>query len=187
MIPGGKILDIGCRENLLQDFLPAGTEYFGLEVSSTNSSQNGEKNKFLPQGICDDKSREVFGDLKFDAVVLAETLEHLLEPFQALDNIKFLLRDGGQLIGSVPNAVAWRYFFFLELLGDGMNDFVAPKWDGHEHFFAFNKYILRTLLMRAGFKKITIKEWGSWIPGTGIFLPFNFRGSHLIFTAEKQS
>jgi len=184
-VSGKKILDVGCRESNLKRFLPQGIEYYGLEKGDNNSSLQDKQIKILKEGILDSKVNQIFGKLKFDSIILAETLEHLPNPLKALENIYFLLKDGGQLVGSVPNAVGWRYFFFLELIGDGMADFSCPLWDGSEHLFTFNKYILRSLLMRAGFKVNMVREWGNWIPHTQFFLPFGLRGGHLLFKAEK--
>lgn len=185
LVKGKTVLDVGCRGNDLRKFLPRNIEYYGLEKDSPCFALPDKQIRVLKDGIFDPKVKKTFGNLKFDSVVLAETLEHLSEPLKALNNIYSLLKEGGQLVGSVPNALGWRYFFFLELIGDGMADFSHPVWDGSEHLFAFNKYVLRTLLMRSGFSVRMIREWGNWIPHTRFFLPFGFRGSHLLFVAEK--
>lgn len=185
LVKGPKVLDIGCRESIMKESLGSDIEYYGLDVNDDESFTGDEKFKVLPNGISNPEAVKVFGDTKFDTVILAETLEHLLDPYAALQNVKELLRPGGILVGSTPNAVGWRYYFLLEVIGDGMIDFKNPKWDGHEHYYTFNTYILRTLFMRAGFSVESIKEWGNWIPHTGIFMPWNFRGCHIIFVAKK--
>lgn len=184
-VQGKEVLDIGCRENIMISFLPKDVNYYGLEKGSLEDNNKDKFSKFLPQGILDNDCKKIFENKKFDSIILAETLEHLPEPLTALKNINFLLKKGGKLIGSVPNGIGWRYFFFLETLGDGMSNFNNPHWDGNQHFYTFNKYVLKALLMFAGFKIKFVKEWGVWIPHTGIFLPFNKRGSHILFLVEK--
>lgn len=187
LVSGKKVLDIGCRGGDLKKFLFSGIEHYGLDKGEIAPDPKEDKKiKILRDGILDAKAGKAFGNLKFDSIILAETLEHLLNPLGALKIMYSLLGKGGEFIGSVPNAVGWRYFFFLDLIGDGMADFEKPRWDGTEHFYTFNKYVLKTLLMYAGFKVKMIKEWGVWIPHTKIFLPVNFRGSHIIFVAEKK-
>lgn len=183
-VSGKDVLDVGCRENIMKKFLDLGINYYGLEAG-VEKKRKDSFFKFLPDGITDPKIRLIFKEKKFDTIILGETLEHLTKPFEALENIKYLLKKGGRIVGSVPNGIGWRYFFFLEFIGDGMLDFNNPKWDGSQHFFTFNKFVLKALLIRAGFKVKFIKEWGLWIPHTKIFFPFNLRGSHLLFLAEN--
>jgi SAM-dependent methyltransferase len=187
LVSGKSVLDIGCRDGFLRRFLPKGTKYFGLEVGKKKGKDKkaGFKITLLPKGILDPGISKAFKNKRFDTIILSETLEHLPEPLLALKNCHSLLKKGGQLVGSVPNGLGWRYFFFLEIVRDGMKDFARPVWDGSEHFYTFNKFVLRTLFMYAGFKVKLIKEWGIWLPRTRFFLPINFRGSHLIFVVEK--
>lgn len=182
-VSGEYVLDVGCRGGEMGKLLKPKTKYFGLDVGP--ASKSNPRVNYLSKGITDPNIKNLYRKQKFDTIILAETLEHFSNPQLALENIYFLLKKGGKLVGSVPNGVGWRYFFFLELLGDGMFDFSKPKWDGSEHFFTFNKYVIRTLLMYSKYKISFIKEWGNWIPHTSIFLPFNIRGSHIVFVAEK--
>ena len=176
-------MDVGCRGGEMNKFLKPKIKYSGLEIGP--ASKSNSKISYLPKGIMDPAINNLYKKQQFDTIILAETLEHFSNPQQALVNIYSLLKTGGRLVGSVPNGVGWRYFFFLEVLKDGMLNFSRPTWNGNEHFFTYNKYVLRTLLMFSGYKVRWVKEWGNWIPYTPIFLPFNRRGSHLIFLAEK--
>ncbi len=42
-----------------------------------------------------------------DAVLFSEILEHLVDPDQALDELRRVLRPGGHLMLSTPNLAAW--------------------------------------------------------------------------------
>jgi SAM-dependent methyltransferase len=44
-----------------------------------------------------------FADESFDLVVASHVLEHVTDPWRALDQLVRLVRPGGQLIGSLPN------------------------------------------------------------------------------------
>lgn len=50
--------------------------------------------------ICDTKG--VIAPSSFDVVVCTEVLEHVSNPFMAVDEIRRMLRPGGLLIGSTP-------------------------------------------------------------------------------------
>lgn len=39
----------------------------------------------------------------FDYIILADVLEHLENPWRALENIKAYLKPGGQVLASIPN------------------------------------------------------------------------------------
>ncbi len=51
-----------------------------------------------------DTWHEVFGDRKFDVVVIADVLEHLVNPWQTLRTVTTLLRPNGYVVSSIPNA-----------------------------------------------------------------------------------
>jgi methionine biosynthesis protein MetW len=98
---GKTVLDLGCRDGTLTrhftkgnrvvgvdvdgDALTIAYEAYGIEVHRANL------NAALP-----------FSDASFDAVVLAETLEHLPYPLITLGEIQRVLRPRGGVIGNVP-------------------------------------------------------------------------------------
>lgn len=179
LVKGNRVLDIGCREGYLKKILGNKINYLGLEKGTPFKKVSDSSIIYLKDGLLDKQFKKTFNYKKFDTVVLAETLEHLPDPVLALRNVKSVLNKKGIIVGSVPNGVAWRYFFFLEYFGN------TPAQEGDSgHLFAFDKLILQNLLRFNGFKVLMIREWGNWIPHTKIFFPFNFRGAHLIFTAE---
>lgn len=181
LVKGKQILDIGCRDGFLKNLLPPDVEYCGLETMEVQPYS--QECRILKGDIGNSETLKSFEEKYFDTIVLGETLEHLSNPLQALENIRGLMVQHGQLVGSVPNALSWRFFFLLEFL-----EKPAPEetiWDGSQHLFSFTKSTLSNLLSRAGFKVRMVKEWGNWVPHTGIFLPFNTRGGHLIFVADR--
>lgn len=182
LVKGNNVLDIGCREGYLKKILGNKINYLGLEKGIPFKKVANPSIIYLKEGILDPKFKTTFKNKKFNTIVLAETLEHLPDPCLALRNIKSILSKNGTIIGSVPNGVAWRYFFFLEYFGN-----TPAQEEDTGHLFSFDKLILQNLLRFNGFKVSMIKEWGNWIPHTKIFFPFNFRGAHLLFTAEIQN
>jgi len=181
MVRGKRVLDIGCRDGLIKSHLGGDVEYYGLEPVEVEPYC--PRCNILRGDIQSEDVLELFEKGSFDTIVMAETLEHLSEPLKALLNVRELLTENGQLIGSVPNALSWRFFFFLEFIESPERQ--DTVWDGSQHMLAFTKTSLANLLTFSGFKVKLVKEWGNWIPHTGIFLPLNFRGGHLLFVAEK--
>jgi SAM-dependent methyltransferase len=71
----------------------------------------------LSASIVDITSKPLpFGDGEFDAIVMAEVLEHLYDTDAALGEIHRILRPGGRLFVSTPNLASW-YNRVLLLLG----------------------------------------------------------------------
>lgn len=68
-----SVLDVGCRDRALQDHLPPNVRYVGLDL-------------FPPADVIASADEPLpFDDNEFDAVVLADVLEHLNDPQAALD------------------------------------------------------------------------------------------------------
>jgi len=87
-------------------------------------------------------------DGKFDVVILVHTLEHFINPINALLNIKTNLSKNGILYVEVPN------FFWEEII-------VSPIYT-NVHLSYFSKKSLINLLKYCGFKIIKVKESKYW-------------------------
>lgn len=108
---GKRVLDVACGEgfgSLLLRRLGA-AEVLGVDRDSETVKRCCE------QWPCDglrfaagtiEKVREVAGD-GWGAVVCFETLEHLVDPALALEEVAAALGEGGILIGSVPGETEW--------------------------------------------------------------------------------
>ena len=81
-----------------------------------------------------------FQGLQFDAVVMAETLEHIHSPHLALENVHRILKNGGRLILTAP--------------------FIFPIHDAPYDYYRYTRYGLAYLLRH--FRDVSIKERNSW-------------------------
>lgn len=92
----------------------------------------------------------VFEKGRFDAVIFTEVLEHInLHPQLVLCEINRILKPGGTVILSTPNASSWKKIYALSN-GDCNYDsptFIA-EW-GHRHEYSY--YQVKTMLLRSGF------------------------------------
>lgn len=104
-IPGGVLLEIGCGEG---GFLRQAERYFqveGMDVSPYAISQAREHfGERVKVGNIEERSLE---REKFDAVAAFNVLEHLRSPLETVAHLWAALKDGGWLIGSVPNKQGW--------------------------------------------------------------------------------
>jgi ubiquinone/menaquinone biosynthesis C-methylase UbiE len=105
---GSRILEVGCRAgNLTQHFL-AGNEVVGIDVDRNALKEFESRLGLVGHWVDVDSEPFPFDDQHFDVVVFSEVMEHLRFPPRALGEIRRVLRPGGRLVGSVPNAFRLR-------------------------------------------------------------------------------
>jgi len=99
---GKRVLDLGCRSGALTRHFLDGNSVVGLDVDPAALE------KAAALGIepvrANVEEPLPFEDASFDAVVAGELLEHLQFPDALVAEIRRVLRPGGVLAGSVPNA-----------------------------------------------------------------------------------
>ncbi|HEU5249499.1 MAG TPA: methyltransferase domain-containing protein [Thermoanaerobaculia bacterium] len=133
---GKRVLDLGCRSGALTRHFLEGNEVVGLDVDPAALAK-AEALGIQPVLANVDEPLP-FEDAGFDAVVAGELLEHLQFPDALVAEIARVLRPGGVLVGSVPNAfrLQGRLRF---LLGR------APE-DDPTHLQMFSPAVMRELL-----------------------------------------
>jgi SAM-dependent methyltransferase len=100
--PGRRVLDLGCRHGALTRSYAPGNEVVGVDVDQEALQVAEELG--IETVWADIEEGLGFDDATFDVVVAAELLEHLREPRRLLDETLRVLRPGGTIAGSVPNA-----------------------------------------------------------------------------------
>ena len=120
LIPGGKVLDVGCGRGLTLSFLrDAGFDAVGLEVSDVAAAH--ARDTLGLDVRTGDFLTTTFERESFAAIIFWHSLEHIAEPLRALDRAYELLAPGGVLIVAVPNfgsiqaRVAGREWFHLDV------------------------------------------------------------------------
>lgn len=99
---GKRVLDLGCRSGALTKHFLDGNSVVGLDVDATALEKAATLGIEPVQANVEDALP--FEDASFDAVVAGELLEHLQFPDALVSEIRRVLRPGGTLVGSVPNA-----------------------------------------------------------------------------------
>ena len=105
IVPESKVLDVGCGAGDLGRVLSGkNCSLWGIEYDAENASSSEKSGKYekvyrlnLNDFQIDDVSE------KFDYVVCADVLEHLMNPDDVVAKLKSKLNDGGHFIISVPN------------------------------------------------------------------------------------
>ena len=104
--PGGRVLDVGCAAGGLLALLADRASYrAGVELSPTAAAEAARVADHVVQGSVEDAE---LPEDSFDVVVLADVLEHLVDPQSALGRAARWVRVGGAVIVSVPNIAHWQ-------------------------------------------------------------------------------
>jgi 2-polyprenyl-3-methyl-5-hydroxy-6-metoxy-1,4-benzoquinol methylase len=101
----------------------------------------------------------------FDAVVMIETVEHLLDPLQTASAACSLVRPGGVLLVTVPN------------YNSAMRHLLGTAWSvlsPAEHLYYFTESTLVRLLRKAGFSRAR----AIWSRSEQIHHPLNAHNTH---------
>jgi 2-polyprenyl-3-methyl-5-hydroxy-6-metoxy-1,4-benzoquinol methylase len=99
---GGRILDIGCGTGQVANYLAKrGYDVTGIDLSPlfVKEAANSGDAKFK---VMDSTSLK-FKDSTFDAVISAETLEHIPNPAKALSEMTRVLKPRGLIVLRFPN------------------------------------------------------------------------------------
>jgi SAM-dependent methyltransferase len=131
----GRVLDIGCGNKPYERMFDGKiTEYFGCDIAQSSQQK---------VDLMCEATRIPLPDQSFDTVFSTQTLEHVAEHQQMLNEAYRLLKPGGHLIVSAP-----------------------LYWPLHEEpydFFRFTKYGFTHILDKAGFKtEEIISNGGIW-------------------------
>lgn len=141
VVPGGKLLEVGCGSGDVLLFLKSmGWDTIGVEVDSKASQIARHKGLNILDGKIDDQN---FSDSFFDAIVINHVLEHLHNPISMLIDFNRLLKPGGRLVIVTPNTNALFYKFF------------SNSWmplDPPRHLYLFSLQNLITLVLKSGLK-----------------------------------
>lgn len=132
--PGGRVLDLGCASGGLLEILRPRAGYMaGLELSPSAARNAARIGDHVIQGALEDRNVSFPHD-SFDLVVMADVLEHLMDPAAALGRAVGWCRPGGHVLASTPNIGHWRARMEL-LRGRWPSEETGTFDSGHLRFF----------------------------------------------------
>jgi methionine biosynthesis protein MetW len=129
--PKSKILDIGCGDGDLKNFLDS-PSYYGIDgnkeyiLTLTNQSVKAKQMDF-------NKEEMPFKNEKFDFILMLDILEHVANPKKMIQDSKKRLNEGGKLIITLPNDYHLLNKIRFILNKSLTEDAFAPY--GHLHYF----------------------------------------------------
>lgn len=180
---GNRLLDVGVGSGgFMRLVMDSFLEIKGVEIAP---DQLAAMAPLLQQHITTvdiQKGRLGFPDSYFDCVTLFDVLEHLTRPYDALEELKRVLKPGGSIILTTPNLRS------ISRLVKG------KKWIGTydpTHKWLFDSRSLRFLLERSGFSSIVIKTYflpsceGSFVYTLNELMSFTEWGGMLWCSARR--
>jgi len=122
LLPPGvhSVLDVGCSVGALGASIKAstGAQVTGIEYSPAMAA---EAEKVLDRVFVGDATAVIDGTslegMQFDAIIFADVLEHLPDPWLVLRRAVRLLSPGGRIIASLPNIRHLSTIYHLVVLG----------------------------------------------------------------------
>ena len=104
------VLDVGCGVGLNGAAIKrSGARVTGLEIVPRSIERaRAVLDEVISADITSDAAlRDALGSRRFDLIVLADVLEHTVEPRAVLERLLPYLEDDGQVLISLPNVAAW--------------------------------------------------------------------------------
>lgn len=144
-----KVLEVGAGHGESLSYLKANNlarEVVGIDI--VKGEINSNIDRFIIQEIENVDLSEY--NKYFDVIILADVLEHLIEPQKILEKLKRCLKDDGKILISIPNIRNIKSLYKIFLKGDfsyeesGIFDYT------HLRFFC-KRNIVR-LIIDSGFK-----------------------------------
>jgi 2-polyprenyl-3-methyl-5-hydroxy-6-metoxy-1,4-benzoquinol methylase len=152
-IPAGakRILDVGCGEGSFSRLLRQHTkaELWGVEINPAAAEQ---ARQVLDRCIAGDITGAVsqMPDSYFDCIFFNDVLEHLVDPFGLLSDMRDKLAPGGIIVCSLPNV---RFIYILKdlLLA---KDWKYESWGvlDRTHLRFFTEQSIRRMVEDAGYE-----------------------------------
>ncbi len=149
-----KVIEIGCGEGKFANLVKQSKncEAWGID---THEKSVEAASKILDRALLGDfeQNEKHLPVGAFDVVILNDVLEHMVSPFDFLDQIKKYMIPNGVLVISIPNVRFFRTYFKLVFKGDWEYESHGVLDITHLRFFTGksmkntlerHKYIVRT-------------------------------------------
>ncbi len=156
LVPGGKLLDVGCgRGYFLKLAGEGGYDAEGIDVSETAAHYAREKMGVNARRL--DAHELARSGARYDAITAWHVLEHFQDPGEILSTLRGLLAEGGLCFLEVPNLRSLKFML------------ARDKWQGGNHpryhrtFFTGST--LGAMLRQSGFSSVARIRLSYRIPG----------------------
>jgi methionine biosynthesis protein MetW len=147
--PGTRVLDLGCGEGELLEWLAGhkGVDARGVEISSAKVQRAITRGVSCFQGDIDEGLAD-YPDAAFDYVILSQTLQETHHPLQVL---REMLRVGRRAIVAFPNYGHWRVRLSMLFSGRAPRTSLFPyEWYESPNIHFLTVHDFEDLVVREG-------------------------------------
>ena len=151
-----RVLEVGCGSGSFAAYLKSqrSVEVVAIEAHPAAAEAARPRVDRLINANIEEAAPQLAGE-QFDCVVFNDVLEHLVDPWAALSQIRPLLSDAGQVVASIPNM---RYFPVLkELVLRGQWEYQQQGVLDRTHLRFFTTHSMRQLFASTGFTIQTLE------------------------------
>ena len=141
--PESAILDVGCGSAWLADHF---SDYTGVDASQEAVEAAAARGRSIQR--VDVQAGLPFEDAHFDGAILKDLLEHVEDPVSLVREVRRVLKPGGRVFASSPDAQRW-------------------VWDDYTHKRPFTRKSFRLMFADQGFQVERV-GYETVIPGSGI-------------------
>lgn len=134
---GMDILDVGCANGLTLDSLQKkhSLNTYGVEPDKKLADEAKEHSTIYNMTVEDYLVKE---DKKFDAIIMADVIEHLLEPWIVVREMGNRLKPGGFIYASIPNVMHATVLWNLFAVASFAYDSYCIVGKNHIRYFTYN-------------------------------------------------
>ena len=162
------ILEIGCGSgNFSAQLVKDGVETWGVEPFEESAKEATQKLTKVLIGTLDDTLKDLPNDY-FDVIVMNDVIEHLLEPWDDIVNLKSKLKKEGVLVTSIPNVRYSKNLFKMIFKRDWKytDDLILDR----THYRFFTKKSIKRMYKDCGYNIQSIK--GINVTKSFLYFPF---------------
>lgn len=142
----GRLIDIGCNEGRgLSIYARNGFQVEGLELNETAAAQASEGGFTVHTQLLEN----FYPAARYNVAVLANVLEHSLNPRKMLLDVGRILEPGGSVWISCPNSRSW----LRKALGRSWINWHVPF-----HISHFSPETLAQLLAETGYERVKLRQ-----------------------------
>ena len=148
----GRYLEIGCGTGATLEYVKSrGASYVaGVDINKEAVEIASQKKIDLVLVADVECDKLPFEEKEFDCIIMADLLEHLYNPWDALKRISRYLRDDGWILLSIPNVKNYRILIRLVLHDEWTYSEAGLLDNTHLRFFTLKE--IKRLLEFAGLR-----------------------------------
>ena len=150
------VLDVGCGSGATaQKLLEMGIkEIVGIEVNPAMASKAGKYCRNVMVGDLETMPLDL-PNSHFDAVIMADVLEHLREPYKNVKRILPHLKTNGSVLVSIPNVT---HYHVLKMLCSGRWEYAERGIMDETHLRFFSRKTFVKQMEKAGLQLVELKR-----------------------------